>query len=389
MTEHQGGSASGSASGSVASGSVAPVPGRWFVVVRPGPLTTIQDTGRRGVAALGVPRAGALDGPAFRWANTLVGNRDGDAGGHAGVVAAQAAGGRTGDSPDTAAGSHPGSGAGGSLGDSPDTAAGGHPGSGAGGRAGGGRTGIAPGAAVLEATFGGLALRLVGGAAWIAVTGAPTPVHVDGRAVAFSAPVRVREGALVEIGRPVAGVRCYLAVDGGFAVPRVLGSRSTDLLAGLGPDQLHAGTRLPLGPPRRLDSLGQGADGSPLAAPPRELLLRLTPGPRRDWFEPESLAALARTPYRVSPASNRIGLRLTDGPPLRRLAGLGELPSEGMVLGAVQVPPDGMPVVFLADHPTTGGYPVVGVVPEADLAAAAQAAPGTPVRLLPTARLEP
>ena len=73
---------------------------------------------------------------------------------------------------------------------------------------------------------------------------------------------------------------------------------------------------------------------------------------------------------------------------LRRREGLGELPSEGMVLGAVQVPPDGMPVVFLADHPTTGGYPVVGVVPEADLAAAAQAVPGTPVRLLLTARLE-
>ncbi|RAG80337.1 allophanate hydrolase subunit 2 family protein, partial [Streptacidiphilus pinicola] len=129
-------------------------------------------------------------------------------------------------------------------------------------------------------------------------------------------------------------------------------------------------------------------DGTPLPAPPAELLLRLTPGARRDWFEPASLAALARLPYRVSPASNRVGLRLTDGPVLRRREGLGELPSEGMVLGAVQVPPDGMPVVFLADHPTTGGYPVVGVVPEADLAAAAQAVPGTPVRLLPTARLD-
>jgi allophanate hydrolase subunit 2 len=108
-------------------------------------------------------------------------------------------------------------------------------------------------------------------------------------------------------------------------------------------------------------------------------VLRLDPGPRDDWFVPGSLRLLAASGYTVSSASNRIGLRL-QGPPLRRLPGRGELPSEGMVLGAVQVPPDGLPVVFLADHPTTGGYPVVGVVPAADLAAAAQAAPGTAVR---------
>ena len=291
---------------------------RLFEVVRPGPLTTVQDAGRRGVAALGVPRAGALDGPAYRWANALVGN--------------------------------------------------------------------AAGAAALEATLGNLALRAVGGDAWIAVAGAPVPVRVGDRWAAWGAPVRVRAGELVEVGTVAAGVRCYLAVDGGFDVPAVLGSRSADLLSGLGPAPLAAGVRLPLGAPGTLGPVG--SDGAPLAAPPSELLLRLTPGPRRDWFEPESLAALARRPYRVSPASNRIGLRLTDGPALRRRDGLGELPSEGMVLGAVQVPPDGMPVVFLADHPTTGGYPVVGVVPEADLAAAAQAVPGTPVRLLLTPRLD-
>ncbi|EPH40188.1 putative KipI antagonist [Streptomyces aurantiacus JA 4570] len=106
----------------------------------------------------------------------------------------------------------------------------------------------------------------------------------------------------------------------------------------------------------------------------------MTPGPRADWFTATALRTLTTRAYRVSSASNRIGLR-TEGPPLER-AVRGELPSEGMVLGAIQVPPDGSPVVFLADHPTTGGYPVVGVVRERDLAAAAQAVPGTVVRFV-------
>ena len=125
-------------------------------------------------------------------------------------------------------------------------------------------------------------------------------------------------------------------------------------------------------------------DAAPAPGPPGELVLRVLPGPRADWFTRGRGAVLAGGRYRVSSASNRIGLR-TEGPALRR-AVEGELPSEGMVLGAVQVPPDGRPVVFLADHPTTGGYPVIGVVPEADLAAAAQAAPGTPLRFVPVGR---
>lgn len=125
-------------------------------------------------------------------------------------------------------------------------------------------------------------------------------------------------------------------------------------------------------------------DALPAPGPPRELVLRMLPGPRADWFTERAFSALATGRYRVSAASNRIGLR-TEGPALER-AVHGELPSEGMVWGAVQVPPDGRPVVFLADHPTTGGYPVVGVVAEADLAAAAQAAPGTPLRFVPVRR---
>ncbi|GAA2151565.1 biotin-dependent carboxyltransferase family protein [Kitasatospora kazusensis] len=278
-----------------------------LVVVRPGPLTTVQDLGRRGVAHLGVPRAGALDGPALLAANRLVGNE--------------------------------------------------------------------PGAAALETTLGGVALR-ASAAVLIAVTGAPAPVRVAGRPAAWGAPVAVPAGAVVEVGAATHGVRSYLAVAGGIAVPELFGSRSADLLSGLGPAPLAVGTVLPVGPahPRPAVEL------VPLPAPPGELVLRLRPGPRADWFTPEAVAGLPRQRYRVAGASNRIALR-TEGPPLPR-ARTGELPSEGMVLGAVQVPPDGRPVVFLADHPTTGGYPVIGVVPAADLAGAAQARPGVPVRFL-------
>ncbi|MER6364158.1 biotin-dependent carboxyltransferase family protein [Kitasatospora sp. NPDC001527] len=279
-----------------------------LVVVRPGPLSTVQDLGRHGVAHLGVPRAGALDGPALRAANRLVGNE--------------------------------------------------------------------PGTAAVEATLGGIALRALRPLV-VAVTGAPSPVRVDGRPAAWGAPVAVPSGAVLDVGAATAGVRSYLAVAGGLAVPPVLGSRSADLLSGLGPAPLAAGDRLPVGP---RPPYGPVPELVPLPAPPAQLVLRLRPGPRADWFAPDAAARLARASYRVAPASNRIALR-TEGPPLAR-ARQDELPSEGMVLGAVQVPPDGLPVVFLADHPTTGGYPVIGVVPPADLAAAAQARPGTPVRFL-------
>ncbi|MFG2149395.1 biotin-dependent carboxyltransferase family protein [Streptomyces sp. NPDC048696] len=234
-----------------------------------------------------------------------------------------------------------------------------------------------PGAAVLETTLNGCAVR-PRCAVTVAVTGAPCPVTVDGRPVPWGAAVRVPAGAVLNVGAAVRGVRSYVAFGGGIEVEPVLGSRSTDLLSGLGPAPLGDGHVLPLG---RLVGRYARVDAAPAPGPPSELVLRTLPGPRLDWFTPDALATLATGRYRVSSASNRIGLR-TEGPALRR-AVHGELPSEGMVWGAVQVPPDGRPVVFLADHPTTGGYPVVGVVAEPDLAAAAQAAPGTPVRFVP------
>ncbi|MFF1712467.1 biotin-dependent carboxyltransferase family protein [Streptomyces sp. NPDC058268] len=237
-----------------------------------------------------------------------------------------------------------------------------------------------PDAAVLETTLNGCSVR-PRCTVTVAVVGAPCPVTVDGRPVAWGAPVRVPAGALLDVGTAVSGVRCYVAFGGGVAVEPVLASRSTDLLSGLGPPPLTDGTVIPLGsaaaPHARVDTV-------PHPAPPRELILRVTPGPRADWFTPSALHTLTTRAYRVASASNRIGLR-TEGPALER-AFTDELPSEGMVLGAVQVPPDGRPVVFLADHPTTGGYPVIAVVREADLAGAAQAVPGTPVRFVPAAR---
>ncbi|SEM51289.1 biotin-dependent carboxyltransferase family protein [Nonomuraea pusilla] len=227
------------------------------------------------------------------------------------------------------------------------------------------------GAAGVELTFG-LARLLFRAGAWVALTGAPCPVpgvRGAGMGVAFW----VSAGAELRLGSPEWGLRTYLAVRGGVAVEPVLGSRSTDSLSGLGPAPLRPGTVLPVGPAAH----GVPADQAP---PPerRPPVLRLVPGPRDDWFAPGALGALCSEPYEVSQDSNRVGVRLRGPSPAR--AREGELPSEGMVTGAVQVPPGGQPIVFLADHPPTGGYPVIGVVREADLAVAAQLRPGDRVR---------
>jgi biotin-dependent carboxylase-like uncharacterized protein len=209
----------------------------------------------------------------------------------------------------------------------------------------------------------------------MAVTGAPCPVTVAGEPVAHAQAVWVPAGAELRLGLPSSGVRSYVAVAGGLDVEPVLGSRSTDTLAWVGPDRVVEGAALRLGDPT--------GDPQPHDTPrPRPTgPLRITPGPRHDWFAEDALAALCAAPYEVSSDSNRIGLRLR-GRELRRRRP-GELASEGMVLGAVQVPPDGQPVVFLADHPPTGGYPVIGVVRTEDLWQCAQLRPGEEVRFTP------
>jgi biotin-dependent carboxylase-like uncharacterized protein len=237
-------------------------------------------------------------------------------------------------------------------------------------------------AAVLEITLGGMAARLPAGGR-VAVTGARVPVRVNGQAANASGPIDLPPGGRLDIGTASSGLRCYLAVAGGIAVEPVLGSRSTDTLSGLGPPVVRAGTTLPVGTvppigtvpaPAAPTDAGRG-DAAPA---PAVVTLRIRYGPRADWFTEQALSTLAREAYTVGMHSNRIGARLS-GPALARSRD-GELPSEGIVLGAVQVPGDGQPLVFLADHPSTGGYPVIAVVDPADLPLLAQCRPGATVR---------
>jgi biotin-dependent carboxylase-like uncharacterized protein len=234
-----------------------------------------------------------------------------------------------------------------------------------------------PAAAVIEATAGGLRVR-AGRTLLVAVTGAPALVTVDGRPAPFAAPMTLRPGQTLGLGVPPVGLRSYLAVRGGIDVPPVLGSRSTDTLSGLGPAPLRPGDELPVG-----DLVGEEplVDVAPVRAPSSRPVLRVLSGPRRDWLAPAAWTALTGAGWTVTADSDRVGLRLS-GPRLERARG-DELPSEGLVPGAVQVPPDGAPVLFLADHPVTGGYPVLAVVATADLAAVAQLRPGDELRFRP------
>ncbi|MGW6279243.1 5-oxoprolinase subunit C family protein [Kribbella sp. NPDC055071] len=274
-----------------------------LTVLESGPLATIQDLGRGGQAALGIPTSGACDLASYALSNRLVGN--------------------------------------------------------------------VAGAAAIEVTFGGLALHADGDVV-VAITGAPCS------GVPLNAPSLVKAGEVLRLGAPRTGLRTYVAVRGGIDVPAVLGSRSTDLLSGLGPAALAAGQTLAVG-----GSYGPmpGVDLAPVADPSDGLVaVRVTPGPRRDWFTDAGWESLVTQAYQVSSASNRVGVRL-DGAPLER-ARMGELASEGMALGAIQIPPSGTPVIFLADHPVTGGYPVIAYVAGADLDACAQLRPGQSIRLL-------
>ncbi|WP_222195894.1 biotin-dependent carboxyltransferase family protein [Modestobacter italicus] len=273
-----------------------------LTVLATGPLTTVQDLGRPGQAALGIGRSGVCDRASAALANRLLGNP--------------------------------------------------------------------ADAAVLEVTFGGLAVRAEADLL-VVTTGARCP------GAPHAAPVVLRRGQELRLGTPVSGLRTYLAVRGGITVEPVLGSRATDVLAGLGPPVVAAGDVLPVGAPV---APAPGVDLAPVPEPaPGELTVSVLPGPRADWFGDAGWAGLTGQAWSVTSESNRVGLRL-DGTPLERLR-TGELPSEGMVRGALQVPPSGLPVLFLADHPVTGGYPVIGYVTDADVDRCAQLRPGQSLRL--------
>jgi biotin-dependent carboxylase-like uncharacterized protein len=232
--------------------------------------------------------------------------------------------------------------------------------------------GNADGAAVLEMTLLGPRLRFDADAL-IALTGADMDARLDAAGLAPESAVSVRAGQVLACGAARRGVRAYLAVAGGIDAPALLGSRSHDLLSGLGPAPLRTGDRINAGagrgPPRAVGAPPVIADVA---------TLRFLPGPRDDWFTPAALQELIAGPYTVAPDSNRIAIRLAGAVLARAVEG--ELPSEGLVPGAIQVPGNGQPVVMLADHPTTGGYPVIGVVLPEDLWLLAQARPGSAVR---------
>ena len=239
-----------------------------------------------------------------------------------------------------------------------------------------------PGAATLESTLTGVTVRALTPTI-VAVCGAVAPIRRDGHPAPWAAPIALRAGETLDIGIATQGVRNYVAFAGGVAVPAVLGSRATDLLSGLGPRKLRGGDVLPLGTPSHP---ARPADTYPVTVtapdpnPDHESAFELPilPGPRAAHFPDHAWRTLTSSDYTVSQSSNRIALRL-EGPPLPR-TGPDTIPSEGTVLGAIQVPADGRPIVFLADHPPTGGYPVIAVVPVAALDLAAQAPPGARLR---------
>ncbi|AGZ45225.1 biotin-dependent carboxyltransferase family protein [Actinoplanes friuliensis] len=388
-------------------------------IIRPGPLTVLKDEGRPGHAAQGVAPSGAVDRTAYARANTLVGNP--------------------------------------------------------------------PGLAALECTLGGLRVRF-DEPATVVLTGTDAVLSVDGARAGAEEVLTVPAGAVVSVTMPRRGLRSYLAVRGGFAVEPVLGSRSTDQLAGVGPAKPAAGDTLPIGPtpafattfadptltdpaptdaasispgaagatrissaepasdnprpaapatqtgghtgpadvstqpptnasgrpnilevghrptdpapqtgnhnhpadPAAQSGLGDSAAQPPTTAGPSDQLgrasdgagsegaLEVDLGPRDDWFTGEAVETFLSAEFTVSPASDAVGLRLT-GPALTRSRSA-ELPSEGVVRGSVQVPPDGHPIIFQADHPVTGGYPVIAVLTPEAADRAAQARPGAKVR---------
>ncbi|NDK32193.1 5-oxoprolinase subunit B/C family protein [Nesterenkonia haasae] len=317
-------------------------------VLHPGPQTLLQDLGRPGRSGLGVPRSGAADVQALRQANELVGNDDSAAGFEVlyggfelavrqiSVLAV---------------------------------------------------TGAETSLQVATPTAPETSNMAVSGTGADKPSGGSTQVSERVRDVPLRAPFLMYPGERLRLGVPERGIRSYVAFSGGLAADRVLGSAATDVLSGLGPAPVASGDTFALvGVPSGFVGI---ADVARTALPEvgQPTRLRFVVGPRDEWFAGRhgnpGLDALTSLPWTVSRDSNRIGLRLSAGeeaptPAIERTRPE-ELPSEAVVRGAIQVPGSGEPVLFLADHPVTGGYPVIGVVVREDLGLAAQLPPGAEV----------
>lgn len=229
-------------------------------------------------------------------------------------------------------------------------------------------------AATLEVTLIGPEL-VIEAETTLAIAGAVFEVTCDGRPVPMGGSFAVQPGQRLKFGRLVQGARAYVAVAGGILTIPVLGSRATHLVSRMGGHEgraLLAGDRLPVlarpapRPPRKAAGLNLPTGG--------RARLRVVPGPQDDWFRADAIRTMAGASFRISPRSNRMGYRL-EGPPLAR-AREGELISEPVGMGAIQVPGAGEPILLMADRQTAGGYPKIGHVISADLPLAGQLAPG-------------
>lgn len=279
-----------------------------FTVLATGLQTLFQDLGRVGQSALGISESGAMDKTALRSANRLVGNRSDET--------------------------------------------------------------------VLEITQGGFKARANKNLI-VAVTGAPCAIEITtNNNEYYEANVyetlHLAKGDEIKLGRPTKGVRSYLAIRGGFNVAPILSSRSFDTLAQVGPLPLAVGQELAIN--NQTTSQAISVNEMPAFDYPSAddvVVLDVILGPRTDWFTQEAIERLTHQLWQVTAASNRIGLRLLGEQPFERKIQQ-ELPSEGTCIGAIQVPANGQPVLFLNDHPLTGGYPVIGTVCEYHLDLAGQ-----------------
>jgi biotin-dependent carboxylase-like uncharacterized protein len=230
--------------------------------------------------------------------------------------------------------------------------------------------------ATIEVMFGGFSARVHGGDVAIAVTGADADPSVNGLSFGTNSIHHAHDGQVISLGAPRAGIRSYLAVRGGIDAESTLGSRSYDVMSAIGPGPLRPGDRLTVGA-HTADF--PELDQAPVASITTDVLdVTVVPGPRDDWFtDPD---ALVHTDWVATDRSDRVGMRLV-GPPLVHRWPDRQLPSEGATRGAIQVPPNGLPVILGPDHPVTGGYPVIGVVAERDVDRLAQVRPGQRVRM--------
>lgn len=241
-------------------------------------------------------------------------------------------------------------------------------------------TGNDDSAPALELTLVGGAFRFEGDGLF-ALAGGDAQARLEDRAVAPWRPSPVRAGETLVCRALQRGARAYLCVRGGFEVPRLFGSASTHLSTGLGGYQgrvLSVGDRLLVGASAPRPPFGRAVDPFTIPGYRSGDPFRVTEGPQASWFAPEVRARLYETAWRVSPACDRMGIRLSGG--ALALAVARELVTEGVCLGAVQVPPGGEPIVLFVEHQTTGGYPKIANVIAADLARLGSLRAGDPVR---------